>query len=339
MPDVYYRPEYARAYQDTGHGTAIAFVIDVSGTRALIPLLVRPFEPVGFADREHFADAATPYGYGGVLLLDGQEHLDHQQGSALLGKVRECCSNEGLVSAYIRLHPLTRQSEWFSDEPEQGVNLLSHGPTTAIDLQAWSSGMTPRLGMTKNRITDLRLAKRHLHLTWTSDGRNHESDLQIFYDIYERRMGEVRATTFYHFPPRYYELLAQGLGLRLEIAIAWLGDQAVGVGMFLIEGPIAHYHLGATNDAGRKLAANTLIIDAAARYAHDKGCAHLHLGGGLHKQDNLLAFKKSFGGPLYQYSSIGLICDDLPYQDLVRQRITANETHPMRTGFFPPYRA
>ncbi len=339
MPDAYYRPAYARAYQETGHGTALAFVVAACGIRALIPLLRRPISTLGFANREHSADAATPYGYGGILLLDDHESLNHQQGAALLRELRECCNEAGIISAYIRLQPVTHQSAWFSNAPEHGVTLLPHGPTTAIDLSAWSSEATPRAGMSKNRITDLKLARRHLSLTWTSEGHNHGNDLQIFFRLYEQRMAEVGATTFYRFPFQYYELLAGGLGASVDIAIAWLGDEAVGVGMFFIEGSVANYHLSATNDVGRKYAANTLIIDAAARYAHDRGCRHLHLGGGLHKQDHLLAFKKSFGGLMYQYSSIGLVCDDFSYRDLVDQRMSLQEMQPVRQGFFPFYRA
>jgi len=81
-------------------------------------------------------------------------------------------------------------------------------------------------------------------------------------------MTQVEATKFYHFPFSYYKSLAQGLETRLEVAVAWSGNQAVGAGMFLIEGAMAHYHPSATNDVGRKQAASTLIINAAVQYAH-----------------------------------------------------------------------
>ena len=56
--DVYYRPGYCRAYEAAGHGRAVAVVTD----GAMFPLLLRPL-PFG----EEGFDAATPYGYGGVL--------------------------------------------------------------------------------------------------------------------------------------------------------------------------------------------------------------------------------------------------------------------------------
>ena len=56
--DVYYRPGYCRAYEVAGHGHAVAVVTD----GALFPLLLRPL-PFG----EEGFDAATPYGYSGVV--------------------------------------------------------------------------------------------------------------------------------------------------------------------------------------------------------------------------------------------------------------------------------
>jgi hypothetical protein len=339
MPDAYYRPGYARAYQDIGQGRAVAFVVEIPGARALFPLLIKPLETLHFTHREQGLDASTPYGYGGMVLLDGLLRVDQEQGLALLNEVRECCKEAGVISAYVRLQPVTHQPSWFTNAPEQGVTLLTHGPTTAIDLSDWSSEAGTRATMQKNRRTDLNLARRHLHITWTSEGRDHEVDLKIFFELYEYRMTQLGAAAFYHFPFSYYRSLAQGLGTRLEIAIAWYGEQPVGVGMFLIDGAVAHYHLSATNDIGRKLAANTLIIDAAARYAWLRRCQHLHLGGGLHEQDRLFAFKKSFGGSLYQYSSVGLVCNPPSYQTLVLARQCSSRLQPPRSGFFPSYRA
>ena len=168
----------------------------------------------------------------------------------------------------------------------------SPGPTTAIDLRRWNAETASIATLNKGRRYDLSFARRHLRSTWMSEGRALGEDLQRFYELYEQRMTEVEASEYYHFPLEYYQSLAEGLGHRFDIAIAWLNDEAVGAALFMMDEKIAHYHLSATNDLGRAHKATTLILNAAAERARRQGCQDLHLGGGARGEDKLFAFKQ-----------------------------------------------
>ncbi len=339
VPDVYYRPGYVRAYQAIGHGTATAVLIETQTVRALFPLLLRPLNTLPFAPDEPGFDAASPYGYGGLSLLDNFPTITPDQGIELLDALRDWCGDNQVISAHVRLHPLLKQEDWFAGALGEDFNLHRAGPTTAIDVAPWQDETASIATLNKGRRSDLRFARRHLRLTWTSEGRSLTEDLQRFYQLYEGRMSELGATDYYHFPPQYYEYLANGLGSRLDVALAWLGDEPVGGALFMVDRAIAHYHLSATNDLGRTNKATTLIINDAAGCARSQGCDRLHLGGGARGEDSLFAFKRSFGGDTYLYSYLSLICDRRRYRKLVERRVAAPDLPALRSNYFPEYRA
>lgn len=338
LPDVYYRPGYAYAYEVIGQGKAVAVLAETGGVRALFPLLLRPLNALRFAPEESGLDAATPYGYGGLLLLDGIEHFGAQQGRELLEVLRDWCRENQIVSAHIRLHPVIEQHQWFDGAVSDHLRLTLRGPTTAIDLHLWDSETASIATLHRGRRSDLNFARRHLRLTWTSEGRVLHDDLRLFYGLYEQRMTELEAGQNYHFTFDYYQALAQGLGSRLDVAIAWLDGHPVGGALFMIDRVMAHYHLSTANQLGRAHKATSLILNGAAERARQSDCQRLHLGGGVRGEDPLFAFKRSFGGDLYRYSFLSLICDPLRYSRLVERRVTTPHLPALQADFFPEYR-
>jgi serine/alanine adding enzyme len=318
-PDVYYRPGYCRAYEAAGHGEAVA----VATERALFPLLLRPlpFGEAGF-------DAATPYGYGGVLLTEpGPVKSDD------LHQLRDWCVTNEVVSCLLRLHPLLGGSEQLSEIDEAGVEIREHGPTTALDPRRVDPGTKRLVGMSKGRKADLTIARRELDLVWG----NAEDTFEAFRRVYDGTMERLGAGGFYVFPPAYYAALADGLGERVAVALAVRKGEVVGAALFLADRRFAHYHLSGATDAGRELKAGTLLVHAGAEWAAERGCELLHLGGGTSGADTLFAFKKSFGGETYTYSFATLIADRDRYDALVARR--DQEDEPPRPAFFPAYRA
>jgi hypothetical protein len=319
--DVYFRPGYCRAYEAAGHGRAIAVVTE----GALFPLLLRPL-PFG----EEGFDAATPYGYGGLLPLGHDTSGMGSDPAPTLHQLRDWCVSAGVVSCLLRLHPLLGGPGQLSVAGSADVEIRKHGPTTAIDLARLANGRLE--GMSKGRKADLTIARRELELSW-----NGEDALERFRTVYDGTMQRVGAGEFYLFPPEYYEALAGGLGDRLGVALAVLDGEPVGGALFLAGHRFAHYHLSGTTDAGRELKAGTLLVHAGAEWARGRGCELLHLGGGTGGADSLFAFKKSFGGETYTYAFATLVANRERYDALAARR--AEEPEPPRPDFFPAYRA
>jgi Acetyltransferase (GNAT) domain len=320
-PDVYYRAGYCRAYEAAGHGEAVAVVTE----RALFPLLLRPL-PFG----EQGFDAATPYGYGGVLPLGRDDPGTGTVPVSEVRQLRDWCEKAGVVSCLLRLHPLVGGPRQLAGVDARDLDVREHGPTTAVDLSRLVDGRLQ--GMSKGRRADLTIARRELELFWDGDGA-----FERFRAIYDSTMQRVGAGEFYLFQSEYYRALAEGLGDRLGVALALLDGEPVGGALFLAGRRFAHYHLSGTTDAGRELKAGTLLVHAGAEWARERGCGLLHLGGGTAGADSLFAFKKSFGGETYTYAFATLVADPDRYDALVARR--AEESEPSRPDFFPAYRA
>ena len=316
--DVYYRPGYCRAYEAAGHGRAVAVVTE----QALFPLLLRPL-PFG----EDGFDAATPYGYGGVLPRGRDTSAVP---ASELRQLRDWCVTAGVVSCLLRLHPLLGGPGQLSNGGEPDLDIRAHGPTTAIDLARLRDGRLE--GMSKGRKADLTIARRELEVSLGG-----EDALERFRGIYDDTMRRVGAGEFYLFPAEYYRALADGLGDALGVALALLDGDPVGGALFLAGRRYAHYHLSGSTDAGRELKAGTLLVHAGAEWARERGCELLHLGGGTAGADSLFAFKKSFGGETDTYAFATLVADRERYDALVARR--AEEPEPPRPDFFPAYRA
>jgi GNAT acetyltransferase-like protein len=320
--DVYFRPGYCAAYEAAGHGEAVA----VATERALWPLLLRPL-PFG----EDGRDAATPYGYGGVLPT-GSDAV----GVADLEQLRDWCVANGVVSVLVRLHPLLGGPAQLAGLPPwDGLEVREFGPTVAVDPRGIDEETGRLAGMSKGRKADLTIARRELELFWGAG----EEALERFREIYDATMERLGAGEFYLFPPEYYRALADGLGENLALALALRGKEAVGGALFLADpdGDFAHYHLSGTTDAGRELKAGTLLVHAGAEWAAARGAERFHLGGGTSGADSLYSFKKSFGGEELSYAFTTLIADPARYETLVARRSEGSE--PPRPGFFPAYRA
>ena len=335
--DIYYRPNYARAYEFEGEGRAVAVRVKTPDAAFLFPCLLRPLSSLPFAAGAAGQDAVTPYGYGGLLSLR-PAHPTPAQLRAGITAFAQWCKSQGIISVLLRLHPLLEQDQAVAQVADLNLWVHLFGPTIAIDLGNWSEA-----SLRKGRRSDLAVARRSLRITWSS--ARHPSAgapplpeaLGLFRGLYESTMDRLGASAFYHFSPAYYAALADGLGEGMAVALAWREQQAVGGSIFLADRRFAHYHLSATNEDGRALKATTLLIREAVDWARSRGCRRLHLGGGVSGDDSLFDFKKGFGGDVYQYAFAGLICDPLRYQELLDGRLASGG--PLRPNYFPGYRA
>jgi serine/alanine adding enzyme len=321
-PDVYYRPGYCAAHEAAGHGEVVA----VATEHALWPLLLRRL-PFG----EDGQDAATPYGYGG-LLPAGPGAVSATD----LEQLRAWCVANDVVSALVRLHPLLGGPAQLAGLAGwDGLEVREFGPTTAVDPRRIDRETGRLGGMSKGRKADLTIARRELDLSWGAG----DDALDRFREIYDGTMERLGAGEFYLFPPAYYRALTDGLGENLALALALRGDEAVGGALFLAdpEGQFAHYHLSGTTEVGRELKAGTLLVHGGAEWAAERGAERFHLGGGTSGADSLFAFKKSFGGEELSYGFATLVADAQRYETLVARR--SEEPEPPRPGFFPAYRA
>jgi sugar O-acyltransferase (sialic acid O-acetyltransferase NeuD family) len=314
IPDVYYRPAYLRAYALTGHGRPVAVLVRSGSTEALFPLLIRKLD----IDGQVVRDALTPYGYGGLLRLSGPEQPGLDVTRQLFRQLQDWLRASGLVACTMRFHPLLDQYAGYGigDLSEEWVKRFPRGQTTAVDLARWDESQHMISGMRRDRRHDARQATSSLQIRM-AHGPNPDEDLGIFRKIYRETMERLQADDFFFFGDEYYDHLSKELGDRFSVINAFAGDRSVASAIFLADSRFAHYHLAGCNDEGRQHGAATLLLMAASEWAWQRGCSHLHLGGGLQPDDSLWEFKRSFGGETYGYSYVTVVGDREQYEHLV----------------------
>jgi hypothetical protein len=334
-PDTYYRPQYVTAYDEGTGAGMFALVVATSSNRFLLPLMLRP---VPFLGSGKF-DAITPYGYGGVLAL-GSRQVDAADARELMRTLWIFCRDRGVVSLLLRLHPQLHQHEWLRCIIDEDLALPYHGDTAGIDCSQWDEHLDAPTGLGKGRRSDLLGGRRALRVQRLEGGTSAcRTGLETFRTIYELTMDRLGASPVYRFSRDYYSFLSNGLAQEMCLINALCGSVPVGAAVFFAGGEFAHYHLSGSTEKGRQLKAGTLIVIEGARWARERGCRSLHLGGGTRANDSLFRFKQSFGGPTYPCHFLTAIIDRARYIEATTMRNISAGMPPPRADFFPQYRA
>jgi hypothetical protein len=312
--DIYFRSAYALASAELEQSQPLGLIISSSNRRYYLPVLLRS---ISGPDGQAWFDASSPYGYGGVVCPSPAE-LTLPDVVDFFQRLRAWCATRKLVSCVLRSHPLLAQDWLFAESPDiDFVSIKRRSQTVAMALQFWDDTRDCPLGMSKGRRSDLSLARRNLRVTWSVLSNQLETleQSRVFRNLYESNMRRIGAAEFFHFPWSYYERLST-LSPDVGIGIAWHGDCAVGGAMFMAGPTYSHYHLSGSDEAGHKYKAPTLLVVEGAKWARQRGCQILHLGGGMHLNDSLLDFKCSFGGERHEFGYVILIVDRGRYNSM-----------------------
>jgi hypothetical protein len=142
------------------------------------------------------------------------------------------------------------------------------------------------------------------------------------------------ADPFYYFSDAYWEALSQGCVRDLLLVEGVLPGKIVASILCLIGPPYLHYHLGASEEEGRRIGASNRLFLAAARWAQANGLTEFHLGGGLGAaaDSTLYTFKQRFdpASDPHPFYVAKWVHDPGYYQALTGTASTA--------GHFPPWR-
>ncbi|HSB40000.1 MAG TPA: GNAT family N-acetyltransferase [Gaiellaceae bacterium] len=253
-------------------------------------------------------DVVTPYGYGGPV----------GGGGGFWPAYEEWCRGRGVVSTFVRFHPL------YGNQAGAPIHVEPLAPTVAWRLEPERDLLAGLHWKHRNKV---RKAENAGATVSAAHG------LGEFVPLYEDTMRRVNADDFYFFEPAYWERLA-GLGEAILRFDAGIDGEVVASALCLASPPWLHYHLSGTTDAGRSTGASTLVLLEAARWAQERGYERFHLGGGLGgRQDSLHHFKARFDPEGLVEAAVGKAIHD---EDAYR-RLSAGEAG--YQGFFPAYRA
>lgn len=328
--DFYHLPAYAAACAEWEGGVAKAFVYERADALALIPLLMRPVPPGLAPEGPPVYDAVSPYGYASPLFSpDAGEAFVLDALRAFIAEGER----EGLVTTFLRLHPLLQPD--LPPEPGAAWVVHEHGPTVALDLAEpdddWFSGISSNHRRNVNRLRRNGFAVRF----------NEEGDERAFRDIYRATMDRVGAEDGYLFSDAYFDTLKALLGERYLLCAVLdpQGEVAAG-GIFTLTEGLGQYHLGGTAPDYLGVAPSKLMFVEVRREMARRGGHVFHLGGGVGAQrDRLFEFKQGFRGRECTFASARFIHSAPQYRALCDRWAALRDTpDPAASTFFPLYR-
>lgn len=325
--DFYHLPEYVQFAAKYEGGMPVAFYAEEGDSALLAPLLVREV-PVSLGAPAGWRDATTPYGYPTPLLIPER---DSEALERFLQAFNEVAAQQGLISAFFRLHPLLVLpgevlSKWGT--------LILHGQTVSIDLclsneDSWAQ-------TSRNHRQNIRRLKR-LGFRAQMDQWEMFDD---FIAIYLQTMERCDADDFYFFDHAYFSELRAVLGDRLHLCtvISPRGEVAA-AGLFTVIAGMVQAHLAGTANDFLYCAPSKLMFDHVRWWAKQAGCCALHLGGGVGcRTDSLFSFKAGFSELRSEFFTYRMIIDSEKYAELCRRAREHYQGTDADPAHFPAYR-
>jgi hypothetical protein len=324
--DFYHLPAYVDLCARHEGGEPAAFWAEEGDTALLVPMVLRPL-PADLEPGPGWRDSVAPYGYACPLLrgAPGEAAL-----SAMFLAFREMGRTAGIVSVFLRLHPLLPLPE--APLREHGM-LVEHGQTVYLDLDQ-SREELDRQTRTNHRADARRLEREGFQVrldTWER--------LDDFVAVYEQTMRYRAADAYYLYDRGYYEDLRRCLDghLHLCVVLAPCGALAA-AGLFTEVEGLVQFHLSGTGEAFRRAGPAKMMLIHMRDWAKARSDRFLHLGGGVGcREDSLAFFKQGFSKLRASFLTLRMILAPDRYEALVRRR-GPDGGDPGAGGFFPGYR-
>lgn len=132
-----------------------------------------------------------------------------------------------------------------------------------------------------------------------------KQDSLVIFQFYKNSMHNLNADQRFSLDLKTFDFLLQDKNITTHLA--YFEGKLIGFVCFMFDADISHYHLSATNDIGRKLNANYLLLHEAIYESVQRRINLIHLGGGLTSKDDdpLYRFKSKFANSVFDYR-IGL---------------------------------
>ncbi|AGZ40626.1 GNAT family N-acetyltransferase [Actinoplanes friuliensis] len=317
--DMYHESEYVVLDALLYGGTPTAYYYEEDGKRLLMPLIVRdiPGTPL--------RDALSPYGYPGPVSDAPADTAFWQRACAAL---TETLRGEGIVSVFVRLHPLLHTP---LDTLGTVGTLVAHGETVSMDLtvsldEMWSQTRSDH----RNHINRARRAgTRVVFDDWDRLGE--------WVEVYHDNMRRVGATSYYFFTREHLEAMHDAVGDRMHLAVALEGDEVVGGNTFFEHDGIATGYVSSTRRAPKRYA-DEMLYDEVRRWCKARGDTVFHLGGGKGgSNDSLFSYKAGFSPSRHAFHTWRVVTDPEAYRALVTQLKPGADPDDL-SGTFPSYR-
>ena len=310
LRDIYFTPQYHALYEINGDGKARLFTYQSGADIWFFPYLQRPVGHVGAVPVPFVcADTETAYGYGGPLCTTSDPNFLRAAQEAYDGY---CCEN-CIVTDFIRFHPLIGNHCLLESIGPTGVKALRN--YVWVDLTQTTDDLWSHSYSGKNRNMVRKAQRQGVRIRHAATS----TEFGQFVEMYLATMARLSADRYYFFSTAYFAALERLVAARGVALLAHVDDEVVAASVLFRHEQYAHYHLSASSERGRTLAATNLLLHEGILWAREMGATKMHLGGGMTAaaDDPLLRFKAGYS-PLRTTFRIGRrIHDEQAYLWLV----------------------
>lgn len=330
--DIYYLPEYVKAFRIHGDGEPLLFYYKGSSVQVMNVVMKRDIadDPrfQGKIPSKTYYDLVTPYGYGGGVAEGEKDATALKEYKAAY---EAYCARQSIVSEFVRFHPLLGNA-WDMEELYQVQSL---GATIAIEMHSAEQIWNDFSSANRNKI---RKAQKHdVAVFWGRSARL----LEQFHCMYNGTMDKDQATPYYYFGSDFYKSILEDLKYHFLVFYAVYQGEIAAMSLILFANQRLHYHLSASDPAFKFAAPTNLLLYESALWGLENGFRSLHLGGGLgSRKDDLYKFKKAFNKQNDLEFAVGRRAfSEASYNELVEIRKNSTPDFDSSAAFFPLYRA
>ncbi len=320
LPDIFFLPEWAKAYESQDGGVAELFEFSHSLGRVHYPFIKRRVP-----GSTEYWDTITPFGLNGPLMTDCLKGCEKELAAAFDTAFQSHCKEHNIIAEYIRFNPWIGNIDTFGEFygiDKRGIAMYVDLSTADYFMDEFKSGTRQQVRRAlKNGVS--------IEFDWTGE------TLDDFCRIYELMAKRNSLPEYYLFTKEFLEDSFRTLAGRQFIINAVHDGRRISTALMVHHGDYLHYHLAANDPAYFKLAANSLVISEACRWGADNGKTQLHLGGA--STEPLYRFKRGFTKTEPLDILTGKKIRNAEVYELIAREKTALEPH-TNTGHFPIYR-
>ena len=336
--DVYWLNGYVKAFYLHGDGEPLLFYYEDDNIRGMQVVMKRDIADDskfnGKLEHGRWFDFITPYGYGGWLFVkksSNENVVDPQETTALIGEYERACSDNNIVSEFVRFHPILENHKCLYNK----YSIAQRGPIIVMDISSeekiWANLIS------KNRCAVRKAIKSGIEIYHGHYPQIYEK----FHAIYNATMDKDSADSYYYFDSKFYASILEDLKQNAQVFYAELDGKIVAASIILAANGHLTYHLSGSVKEYQTLAPTNLLLYEAALWGCTNGCKTFLLGGGVGSaEDSLYKFKKAFYRMDSERFFIGKkIFNQNAYDYLCAQRNIAGDSWNINDGgYFPHYR-
>lgn len=328
--DIYHLRSYVQLSAKHEGGEAMAFLAEEDDQAMVIPLLVRPL-PSGYETAAYQFDATCPRGYPGPVHGGQVDSRSEDFLNRAVVRFVEALQERGIISAFIRLHPLLGIPE---DPLRRVGTIVYHAETVFIDLTKSQQELWAQ--MRSNHRRHINKARRDGYMarmdeTWDA--------FDQFVAIYTETMARVDADEHWYLSKDYFEDLRLALGDALNLCVIEREGTVVAAGLFSVMCGMLDFLYGGTwNEYLHESPAKTML-HFAGTWGQERGLTVFHLGGSQAPDDSLMKFKLGFSPLQRPVQSWRIITDQSAYEGMKQRWLSLHDAETANSQFFPVYRA